>query len=140
MKTFWIISCKKFIIITIFLTLFLIVFVSCQKNNEKPETGRENKEFLQEQKSPDNSEDNEDKLFPDDSEKLPPKFKDMSNLYKSIDQSLLYKYEDIYIPFTNPALPNAKWYRYNPLTNKWYSFNPDNGKEHEIERFICLKI
>ena len=78
--------------IIIFLLVISVMFLySCEKNKK---TSEENnyKQFLEE-KSTDNSENKENKLFSDDSGELPPKFKDMSNIYGQSNMTLLYKYD-----------------------------------------------
>jgi hypothetical protein len=73
---------------TILLVIFVMLLCSCDKNNITSEEN--NDELFLEEKSTDNSEDNEDKLFSDNSEELyPPKFKDMSQG----NMTLLYKYD-----------------------------------------------
>jgi len=131
MKTFKTLNNKKFIIITILLLVFLLALTTCQKGSEISETNKESNEFLPEKKSSDNVEKTDD-LGKTEKNILP--FTKIPNYNKlSRNNTLLYEYEDIYIPFTNPSLPNAIWYRYSPLTNKWYSFNPNKIEEHEIE-------
>jgi len=74
------------------LVIFVVLLYSCEKNNITPEEN--NDEIFIEEKSTDNSEDNEDKLFSNDSGELyPPKFKDMNNIYDQNDMPLLYKYD-----------------------------------------------
>jgi len=132
MKTFKTLKNKKIIIITILLAILLLALTTCQKGSEISETNKESNEFLPEKKSSDNVEKTDD-LGKTENNILPfiiiPNYNELSRF----DNTLLYEYEDIYIPFTNPSLPNAIWYRYNPLTNKWYSFNPNKIEEHEIE-------
>ena len=133
MKTFRTLNNKKLIIITYLLTVFLLILTTCQKVSEISEINKENNEFLPEKKSSDNLEEI-DELGKMENENFPVIIKPEPRTPRlSYDDTLLYKYEDIYIPFTNPSLPNAMWYRYNPLTNKWYSFNPNKIEEHEIE-------
>ena len=74
------------------LIIFVVLLCSCEKNNITPEEN--NDEIFLEENSTDNSENDEDKLFSDDSEELyPPKFKDMSNIYDQSNMTLLYKYD-----------------------------------------------
>jgi len=71
------------------LVIFVVLLCSCEKNNITFEEN--NDEIFLEEKSTDNSKNDEDKLFSYDSGELyPPKFKDMSNIY---NMTLLYKYD-----------------------------------------------
>jgi len=145
MKTFRTLNYKKFNIITILLTAFLMTFTTCQKGSEIIETDRESNESPLEKKLSDIVEDTND-LTKTEGEFLPSVFKLMpselpsDNIIDYSNKTLLYEYEDIYIPFTNPSLPNTTWYKYNPLIKKWYSFKPNDDEEHEIKELIDSRI
>jgi hypothetical protein len=131
-----------------FLVIILVLLYSCEKNNKTSEENNSVQFFKQE--PTDNIEDDEDTIFPDDSEELAlPPFRDMDELFEpkgseksdidptisflppppppvipELDRELLYRYEEFYVPYGYNRL-----YKYNPLTNTWTLINLDEENE-----------
>jgi len=113
MKTFLTMGYKKIGIITISLAVCLLVMTSCQKGTEKPETNKEISGLLLEEKSSDIVEDAnelekaESKYLPFVEKSRTPwlAYDDLECAPRWEHRTLLYKYADIYTPFTVPSLP-----------------------------------
>ena len=69
----------------------MMFLCSCEKNKETSEENNNEKYFVFD--STENKDNNENELINDDSGELPPKFKDMSNIYGYQSMTLLYKYD-----------------------------------------------
>jgi len=116
------------------LVIFVVLLCSCEKNNLTSEVN--NYELFPEEKSTDNSENSEDKLFSDDSEELyPPKFKDMSNIYDQSNMTLLYKYDGYW------SMRFDEYFRLDGKSEwKGTGFEPKGPKEEENDEkeFNCF--